>query len=339
MVKMIKLFLIIILCLTGLLAHAQTTKGEAINFYIENDSRNIGGPGLDKAYSNGFKLSFIAAENDIPNWAKPIVDRSEVLRKALKGAQTNFGIALAQQIYTPANTQSPDLIIDDRPYAGWSYIALSTQFKGEKNSHSFEFDVGVIGPEAGGESVQNGFHKMIEVETTKGWKNQLKTEPTLQVAYQQRLRFLELKKQNQKNYFDVIPFFGGSVGNVAIDAHGGALVRLGTELPDDFGPTRPSLIDGDNFVNPVNSIYKLPSFYAFASARGVGVARNIFLDGNTFKESHRVRKYPFLLETEFGFVAMYSHLTLAWRFVTRSPEFEQRSTVNSFASVSIGYTF
>lgn len=321
------------------LVQAQTSRGEAMNLYVENDSRNIGGPGVDKAYSNGIKLSFIAAQNDIPSWAKPLVDRSESLRKALKGSQTNFGVAIGQQIYTPTDTKSMELIEDDRPYAGWLYLGFSTQFKTAQQSHSLELDVGIIGPESGAENIQNGFHEVIGVEGTYGWKNQLATEPTLQLSYQQRVRFLELQKSGKEKYFDVIPFFGGGLGNVLIDAHAGAIVRFGIDLPEDFGPTRPSSIDGDNFVPAEEGDAQKTRFYVFASGRGIAVARNIFLDGNTFKSSHRVKKYPFILETEFGFVAVYSHLSLAWRFVTRSPEFEQRSTVNSFASVSIGYTF
>ena len=335
-------FLIIpFLLLLSFSAHAQMGKGEAINVYVENDSRNIGGPGVDKAYSNGLKISFVAAENDIPNWAKPVINSSENFRRALKGSQTNFGVSIGQQIYTPTDTQTSELIQDDRPYAGWLNLGFSTQFKTNQRSHSLELGIGIIGPESGAENVQNGFHRAIGVEQTNGWKNQLATEPTLQLSYQQRFRFIELSSERYKNYFDVIPFFGGGLGNVAIDAHAGTIVRFGLDLPNDFGPTRPSSIDGDNFVAPKN--IEMPktksSFYLFASGRGIAVGRNIFLDGNTFKSSHRVNKYPFLLETEFGFVVVYSQVSLAWRFVTRSPEFEQRSTVNSFASVSVAYNF
>ena len=329
-----------IFVMNSLPVQAQTSKGEAIYIYVENDTRNIGGPGVDKAYSNGLKLSFVASENNIPNWARPVVNSSESFRQALKDSQTNFGVAIGQQIYTPTDTQNTELILDDRPYAGWLYLGFSSQFKTSQNSHSLEFDIGIIGPESGAENIQNGFHKAIAVEGTYGWKNQLATEPTLQLSYHQRIRFLESLDTNKKKYFDVMPLFGGALGNVTTDVHVGTIVRFGKDLPDDFGPTRPSSTDGDNFVAPVgDGKLQKNSFYVFASGRGIGVARNIFLDGNTFKSSHRVKKYPFILETEIGFAAVYQHFSLVWRYVTRSPEFEQRSTVNSFASVSMGYTF
>ncbi len=332
--------ILFLLLLSSSTVQAQASQGEAIYIYVENDTRNIGGPGVDKAYSNGLKLSFVAAENDVPIWAKPFVNSSQAFRQALKGSQNNFGIAIGQQIYTPTDTKNTELILDDRPYAGWLYLGFSTQFKTRQNSHSIEIDLGIIGPESGAENIQNGFHKAIAIDGTYGWKNQLATEPTLQVSYQQRVRFLEWVDSSKKKYFDVIPLFGGALGNVTIDAHVGSIVRYGIDLPDDFGPTRPSSTDGDNFVTPVeNGKLQKSSFYIFISGRGIGVARNIFLDGNTFKSSHRVKKYPFILETEMGFAAVYQRVSLVWRYVTRSPEFEQRSTVNSFASVSIGYTF
>lgn len=331
-----KLILIVLIWLCPFLLQART--GEAIHLYIENDSRNIGGPGSDNAYSSGLKLSYIAAEDKVPIWAEEAMQRSDEIRKILYGAKSNFGLSLGHQIYTPNNTQRSDLIEDDRPYAAWLYVGFSAHFQSSAQSHSLEFDLGVIGPEAGGKLVQNSFHDAIRTYHAEGWEHQLATEPTIQVAYQQRLRFIEFKIEDQK-YVDVIPFFGGGVGNVSIDAHVGGMVRLGNLLSDDFGPARPSMTNGDNFVTPISHQSIRTSFYVFAAAQGYGVIRNIFLDGNTFRESHRVKKYPFVFETEFGAVGHYKNWSGSWRFVSRSPEFEQRSVVNSFACISIGYSY
>lgn len=319
-------------------AMAKTLKGQGINFYLENDTRDLGGPGSDNAYSSGMKLSYIAAENDIPSWAQPIIDRSELLRTALKDSQSNFGISLGHQIYTPNDIRNPNLIADDRPYAGWLYMGFSAHFKNEVSSHSMELDVGVVGPEAQGQYVQNGYHKIIAKYPAEGWAHQLHTEPTVQLSYQQRARFLELKT-GEKKYGDVIPFFGTAIGNVAIDAHVGGIVRLGTQLPDDFGSTRPSGTDGDNFVAPITSGYPETSIYVFAAGRAIAVGRNIFLDGNSFRESHHVTKRLLLIETELGYTAQWKQINLTWRFVTRSPEFRERNVINSFASISLAYAY
>jgi lipid A 3-O-deacylase len=331
-----KYFIALILLSWPMLLPAVT--GEAVHLYVENDTRRIGGPGSDNAYSSGLKLSYISAEDKIPGWAEEALERSVTLRDALKGSQSNFGLSLGHQMYTPNNTQRYDLIEDDRPYAAWLYVGFSAHFQSSAQSHSLELDVGVIGPEAMGKPVQNNFHDLIGTERAEGWQNQLSTEPTLQLSYQQRLKFVEIKIDDQK-YVDVIPFFGGGLGNVSVDAHVGGMVRIGNLLQDDFGPARPSMTNGDNFVTPIANQPMKTSFYLFASAQGYAIARNIFLDGNSFRPSHHVTKYPFVLETEFGAVGHLKNWSASWRFVSRSPEFEQKSVVNSFASISIGYSY
>lgn len=332
----LRIFLILAILISPFVVQAGT--GEAFHLYIENDTRNIGGPGSDNAYSSGLKLSHISAEDKVPAWAEEAKQRSVILHDALIGAQSNFGFSVGQQIYTPNDIRRTDLIEDDRPYAAWLYAGFSAHFQSSAQSHSLELDVGVIGPEAGGQQVQNSFHDMINTYRAEGWQHQLATEPTLQLSYQQRLRFVEIKIADQK-YIDVIPFFGCGLGNVSIDAHAGAIVRVGHLLSDDFGPARPSMTNGDNFVTPITNQTARTSFYLFASGQSYAIARNIFLDGNTFRKSHHVKKYPFVLETEFGFVGHYKSWDASWRFVSRSPEFEQRSVVNSFASISIGYSY
>lgn len=322
-----------------LAAHAESKKGQGITFYLENDSRDIGGPGSDNAYTSGFKLSYISADDKIPSWATPVVNRSALMKESLKNSNSNFGISLAHQIYTPNDIRNPNLIPDDRPYAAWLYVGFSAHFKSEVSSHSAELNVGMIGPEAAGASVQNGYHRVIGKYNAEGWSHQLETEPTLQLSYQQRLRFFQLGNEEGVKYFDVIPFFGGALGNVAVDVHAGGMIRFGHNLPQDFGATRPSSADGDNFVTPITTSYMKPSLYVFAAGRSTLIGRNIFLDGNTFRSSHHVQKIPLIFETELGAAGIYNQWSVIWRFVTRSPEFRERSVVNSFASISLGYAF
>jgi len=86
---------------------------------------------------------------------------------------------------------------------------------------------------------------------------------------------------------DVLPHFGGALGNVFTYGAAGVTLRIGSGLEDDFGPPRirPSL---------PGSAYFLPgkgfNWYLFAGLEGRAVLYNIFLDGNTFTDSHSVDK-------------------------------------------------
>lgn len=332
------------LCTTALAwtTSAFAQDGRAITLYVENDTRYIGGPGSDNAYTNGLKLSYTSANDHIPEWARPFMANSKLLRRLQQDSQSNFSISLGHQIYTPNNTGATELLPDDRPYAGWLYVGLGAHFKDRLRSHAFELDIGIVGPEALGREVQNSYHQLIGVRKAYGWEHQIAFEPTLQLSYQERQRFIEKVSEEYGNYFDLIPFYGVSLGNVAVNGYGGAMVRLGAQLPNDFGPSRASSFDGDLFVEPKQARVEEPSkmsLYGFAGARGIVVLRNIFLDGNTFRDSHRVHKNNFVVETEFGAALQVRPWNLAWRFVTRTAEFRKNRGVNSFASISVSYAF
>ncbi|MBN8537258.1 MAG: lipid A deacylase LpxR family protein [Deltaproteobacteria bacterium] len=315
----------------------ESLSGNTFNFYIENDSRNIGGPGSDQSYTNGFKLSYILSNNKQPNWAKKLTNWSDFLRKEFNKSNTNYGISLAQQIYSPSNIVNKNPNLEDRPYAGWLNLGFLVHFRTKSHSQFFSINLGVVGPAAKGEEVQNSFHRLIGTTESQGWKNQLKNEPSLQLYYQNRSRFIELFGK-QKKYFDLIPYYGASIGNVLTETHLGGLLRYGINLPDDFGPTRDSAGDGDKFNSEDLNLSHGSSFYLFTGVRGLMVARNLFLDGNTYQESPRVHKHILVIESDFGTGFKLERWDVIWRFVTRSPEFKEQSYFNSFASVTISYS-
>lgn len=315
----------------------QIHEGQAFGIAIENDSRRVGGPGVDQAYSNGVKLSYVYARDKVPSWMPLSMIESPFLRNEIAHSKSNFGVSLNHQIYTPNNTTVATLIPNDRPYAAWLSLAFSLHLKNTARSQTLEASFGAIGPAAMGESVQNGFHKLIGSPSNEGWAHQLKNEPAVQISYQQRQQFLELRNKYGP-YFDLIPMAGGGLGNIFVGIHGGMLARLGLNLPADFGPARPSGGETDSFVSPNAPPDDLKSsYYLFAGIRGNGIARNIFLDGNTFQASHHVKKYPFTFETEVGLGVQIMPVSFVWRFVVKSPEFEENSGFNSFASIGITY--
>lgn len=307
-------------------------EGEAFAAYVENDSKNLGGPGTDRDYSNGFKFSYIYAQDEAPKWSDRPTHFFRFIDDEIDIAKSNFSISFAQQIYTPSNTEVSALIQNDRPYAGWLYLAAGLSFKETDTAHYLELDAGMVGPSALGEQVQNSFHHLIQDDPANGWSNGLHDEFGIELSYEARYRYFNTR------YFDFIPYYGLSLGNILTSGQVGGIVRVGYNLPNDFGPTRPSGGDGDSFISPVNPLKKpKPSFYLFAGAKANAVLRNIFLDGNTFRPSQHVTKYWFNSDTEVGFGLVILPIEIVWSYVVRSPEFEEQSNFNSFASVNLIY--
>ncbi len=81
---------------------------------------------------------------------------------------------------------------------------------------TLQVDLGVIGPAAGGEFVQNNFHTLIGVSPSYGWGNQLHNEPTVGLTFERRWRTgRAVLIDNPKLEVDFIPRAALAVGNVA----------------------------------------------------------------------------------------------------------------------------
>ena len=78
----------------------------------------------------------------------------------------------------------------------------------------------------------------------------------------------------------------------------------------------------------------------FGAVDGRAVARDIFLDGNTFKDSPSVDKEPFVADLSYGIGLIAGRFQLTFQQVRRTKEFKtQPYTHNDFGSVTFSYAF
>jgi lipid A 3-O-deacylase len=121
-------------------------------------------------------------------------------------------------------------------------------------------------------------------------------------------------------------------------------VRFGFNLPSDFGVQliRPggggnSPIDDSD---PRVSATRHWSFFVFGAVDGRAVARDIFLDGNTFKDSPSVEKIPFVADLSYGLGFIRGPFQLTFTQVYRTREFEtQPYKYNEFGSLALSWAF
>jgi lipid A 3-O-deacylase len=313
--------------------------GAIYSFQLENDTTNIGGPGTDKAYTNGLKFSYGYADDRVPRWSRLLSSWSDVVTRDLAASNPSYNISLGQKIFTPKNLTLTVPNPDDQPYAAWLYLGFGANIKNGDHGHSVELDVGMVGPNALGEQAQNNLHRTIGIATAQGWDSQLKNEPTIELSFQERWRFLRIKNETD-TLFDLIPYVGVAVGNVLDAAQAGGLFRFGYHLPDDLGPSRPSTLGSDAYVNPRRMDQADHKFglYGFWGISGSAVAHSIFLDGNTFTSSAHVTRIPLIYNIEEGITMSLYGFYVSWKFITISPEFESRKETNSFASVQLTYS-
>ena len=120
--------------------------GSTFSIYMENDLF----AGTDRYYTSGVKLSWSSPDlehySDTP-YASPLLPLFDLLPYINEtGYQKNLVLALGQNIYTPDNTETTELIRNDRPYAGWLYLGTGVVWKNAEVRNSLVLDIGVVGP-------------------------------------------------------------------------------------------------------------------------------------------------------------------------------------------------
>jgi hypothetical protein len=201
--------------------------------------------------------------------------------------------------------------------------------------HNLALDIGVVGPLSFAGRAQKIWHKWIDSPTPHGWDYQLDNEPGVVLTYNAAQR-QPLVTSREGLEIDVTPRVGVALGNVFTYAGAGAALRIGRNLDLDYGPPfiRPSL--------PGGALVKRRDewgWYLFAGVEGRAVARNIFLDGNTFADSPSVDKRLFIGDFQFGATGMMGPFRLSFTQIMRTEEFYGQQGGDHFGSVSLTYLF
>jgi len=304
------------------------TKLGTLTVAIEND-RVVN---TDRHYTNGIRVSWISPGDGAPNWTDPVFD---VLPQFHPDGDRRIGYSAGQMMFTPDNIAQEALIVEDRPYAGWLYGAMSLHSATDTRRDSIELALGVVGPASLAEPTQKFVHEVIQTTRPLGWDNQLSNEPGILLTAERQWR--KLVEFNVGGLaVDGIPALGLTVGNIWTFPSASVTVRLGQNLPEDFGPPRirPSLPGSDSFV-PTDDW----GWYLFAGAEGRYVARNIFLDGNTFSSSHSVKKIRWVGDFQGGVALVFRAARISYTQVFRTREFEGQPSADRFGTVSISFRY
>lgn len=284
----------------------------------------------DRYYVNGIRLGYASAPGDVPEAASGVAG-------AVWGAEgeVRFGVDLSQQIFTPADTAATTPPPGDRPYAGVLMATLSVMRDVPDSRSALSLGLGVIGPWALGEEVQNGFHDLIGQGRTNGWHAQLHNEPAVQLTSARTWRLPTGQLFGLET--DALPDLSVGLGNVRIYAETGVTFRIGQGLESDYGVARlrPGPSGGDAFT-PTRPF----AWYVFAGADGQGVAHDITLSGNSFRDSPNVKLQPAVGEVEAGFAVMAYGARLSYTHVFQSQEFKrQKGGLHQFGSLALSVRF
>jgi lipid A 3-O-deacylase len=286
----------------------------------------------DQHYTSGIRLSYLSAENNLPHWIEAAADAFPLFGP---GSKRRVGFALGQTIYTPGNIKQAVPDPRDRPYAGFLFGSIGVVSESQSHIDILEVDFGVVGPESQAERTQKFVHRVTGADQPRGWSAQLDNEPGIVLSYQRKWRGLYEFSPFGLGA-DVTPYVGANVGNVLTQGAVGLTLRVGYDLPADYGPprVRPSLTGSDYFL-PRRDF----GWYLFAGIEGRVVGQNIFLDGNTFSTSARVDKKPLVGDVQFGVAFTVGDVRVAYTHVIATEEFHGQDRGDQFGSFSLSVRF
>lgn len=305
------------------------SEGGTLSVTFENDLF----AGQDRNYTNGAQLSYVTGRNHLP-WLGRVARRN--LGWLTNADDWYASYAIGQNIYTPQDLSRVPPDPRDRPYAGFTYFSFGVIADRGDRLDTLAVEIGVVGPASQADDAQRIVHKLRGFHEPRGWDFQLKNEPGIRLLYERKYRF---GTKFDLGLFDLqadaAPQFNVALGNVETYASAGVTVRLGRHLQDSYGPPRvrpalagPGFFGGGGF-----------NWYVFAGADGRLVARNIFLQGNTFRDSRSVDAFPFVGDFQAGLAVQFRNVQLAYTQVFRTPEFHGQDGFSDFGSLTLSVKF
>ena len=343
----------------------------SLRLFWENDSRPVVPNGTDEHYTQGARIEFAKASCGRPWWGGFVGERlknyfgwDENSPPSCGFADrtpwvANTGYVIGQNMYTPRDLLRSDVIVGDRPYAGWVYFGVTFAAASTAQTHALEVDLGTTGPNAYAGDVQAWFHKYISHgRPPHGWQHQVAGQFAVQSEYEWRHRTFLINASCNGFCVDALPDWGVALGDVQTFGHAGGIVRFGLNTSGDWPeriPITRSLgeldaqkaaselsvkgthLDANGSASHRNHFFEA---YAFVGGDARAVAYNFSLDGNLFggvdvARTYGVHREPLVGDIEGGLAFRISAIMLAYRLVVRSHEFSPGDTRHIYASPTL----
>ncbi len=324
----------------------------------ENDSF-LGPYGTDEFYTQGLRFGYRFRPDRQPSFLSHAM--GALCRKLgapsgpsptrLVGAASLF---FGQNFFTPGNIRESQLIPDDRAYAAWLYVGARLEvaqvFANGRGLlrhglfHSFEFQLGTVGPRAQGRWVQRNWHQIVPAPDPKGWHNQLPNEFGVEGIYSIKALLKNIPEQLDSNTRWQLQgtLDGGlNLGTISVEGRVGTTWRFGRNLGDPIidrlplavavAAADPARADGtyvdENYARP--GLHQgspclgrfIDECFIYFSATGRAVGFNAFLDGTMFHGGHDVDKEPLVYDLAWGARARVRRFQLDYGQVFTSREF------------------
>ena len=302
-------------------AKAQDTLAlaQSVRLAVDNDLLALRGrgPPPDYDYTHGTRLELARATG--PAWlaralgAAPRCGNTTTLEHGCLLS----GLALGQEIYTPRHNVS-DPVAGDRPHAAWLYGAMQLQRLAGVRLQTLELRVGITGPLALGEQVQNSVHRLLHNHLESGWEHQLPTRLGLTADYD-ATQLVGRPSSGTPSRF-VAGSVGATLGTLRRALRAGALAYYG------FGPGQPGSADAPLVAHPGRA-------YLVAGYQQLLVLYDAVIEG--IGATPGATRLPWVGESYAGAGWRFRRFAAEYRYVSRSREYRAEPNSHAYGSITL----
>jgi lipid A 3-O-deacylase len=250
--------------------------------------------------------------------------------------QYSISYGLSQSMFTPSDISEPELIENDRPYAGTLLWHTKIRQFSNNRANSLGLTLGIAGPASLAEQSQTIIHGAIGATTPEGWDNQINNELVFRIDAEHIERFYDYKFSDTIS-FDTSSYSEAGIGNLRSDIGTGLTLRIGNLLDETYAS-----------INPINSqptsvltskVGKQFYWQLFTSVYGSYVFNDITLNGNTFSDSHSIEMINEQALISAGLYVMYHQWGMAFSTHSGTEQFEGQQGVSKYGSITISYQY
>lgn len=311
--------LLVLFISTGLTAQKKPITKE-INVITDNDNYDL--ELTDRYYSNGFIIQYNWLAKNKSNRVAKVIYRTEFAHKVYNPYKNNESLALVT-----ANL--------DRPFAGWlSVTAGTTRITKKENVWLYNITVGIMGPGALGEEVQQNWHKLVGLYKVYGWKEyQLKNELgfNLNAEYYHSI----IQSEPQKN-LSLHLVSKATLGNTFTNASAGVLFKTGwLNAEHESGYWSSNL--GVN-----EKTFRKNEFIFFLEPTIQYQAYNATIQGGLFrtdKGNFTTEIEPFVFQTKTGFMLTGNKVGFRWYYTFRGREGSLMKKGEHWGTIGLSFRF
>lgn len=302
---------------------------------VENDAVSTQRGTSDQYYTSGIRGGWVSPTDVLP---APLA----ILGQRVWGdGVQRISITINQSIFTPRQTQLDVPSPHDHPYEGQLLANFGLIHDADMRRDFASVSLGVIGPEAAGENVQNGFHDIIGDTPNRGWGSQVPDEAAFNFLVQRtyRVPVAGFRAPYAGGIgVDVLPSVRLAGGDVRTYAQVGGILRIGQGLDSDFGPSTSQY--GQNGTDAYTATRPF-AWYAFGGVDGQAVAYDAALQGDLFRQySPHVSKKWDVGEFSAGVAVMFRGVRVTYTQTFQTVQFNgQKSGLFNFGSLAVSTKF